>query len=132
MVLNDFKKDTEDMLKESGLRKIEVCRRLGLGRSNYYDIPETAQINDRYVLLIEALGYDMRVEYIKGAEGIVNDFKRDVRELVGERKKSEIAQDMGISRQLLNSYITSANITRRFVSLCKVLGYGLEVTYLKK
>lgn len=132
MVINDFEKDAERLVEESGLQKIDICRKMGVTRSAYYDYIKDAKVTEKYVVLAEAMGYDIEVEYIKGKSGILTDFVKDANELSAESgyTKVYLAKSLGISLQLLRGHIVRANITKRYVDLCGVLGYGLRLRYI--
>lgn len=132
MVLNDFEKDMDLLLHEVGERKSSICKQKGVVRSAYYTYVSDAKVTKKYVALCEALGYDIQIKYEKGETGIISDFKSDIKSLFHETgyRQKDIAEEMGIGADLLRGYVRRANITKGYVELCSLLGYGIKLEYI--
>ena len=68
MVLNDFTKDSKILSVESGKTFTAVSEELGVGRAAVSIGLKGSIINKRFTSIIESLGYDIKVEYIKRDE----------------------------------------------------------------
>lgn len=65
MVLNDFRKDADHLFIDEGVTKTSIAEAMGVPKQSINAYMEYASINKKYVELIEALGYDIKVEYVK-------------------------------------------------------------------
>lgn len=65
MLLNDFKKDANHLFIEEGKTKVSMAEKLGVPKQYINTYINSAAITKRYIELVEALGYDIKVEYIK-------------------------------------------------------------------
>lgn len=61
---------------------------------------------------------------------VTNDFREDIKEMLGRGMQSKVAYAMGISRQLFDGYIKWATITKGYTEMCDALGFDLEVKYV--
>lgn len=132
MVKNDFDRDLERLLDRRGRLKADLARELGTERSRVNLYVRKAGVNKGYVDYVEALGYDIVIVYVEGEEGVLNDFRADIDRLIEETgyRKSDIAKDMGVGLSELRSFVRYAGVTRGYVSLCTLLGYGLRFEYI--
>ncbi len=65
MVLNDFREDCNTLFRKEGVTKLSISEKMGVPNQNISKYMNKASITQRYVDLCEALGYDIKVEYIK-------------------------------------------------------------------
>lgn len=65
---------------------------------------------------------------------LLNNTRDDLERLcIGKYKtKSQLANDAGINRQSLQSCLTGGWPTRLYVRLVEVLGYDIELRYVKR
>lgn len=65
MLLNDFEKDVKHLLVDEELKKKDLSDRMGVSPQRISQILETAGVTGSFVRLVQALGYDIKVEYVK-------------------------------------------------------------------
>ena len=63
---------------------------------------------------------------------VLNDFRADIKEMVSERGQyqSDAAYAMGLSRQVFDSRVKWATVTKGYKDLCEMIGYDIEVKYI--
>lgn len=65
MVLNNFVYDFKRLMLETGKTQIQLAKETGKAQSNISRTMGNIVINEQYAMFVHALGYDMKVEYIK-------------------------------------------------------------------
>lgn len=68
MVLNNFDEEFKKLLQRSGKSQTELARMTGMQRPNVGRSAKTAGLPQKYVDVMEAMGYDLKVVYIKRGE----------------------------------------------------------------
>lgn len=132
MVRNDFNQDIKELLKRRGQSKTSAAAEIGMPHSAFNSILFSSHVTRGIVEICEYLSYDIEVKYVVGDGGILNDFRSDVRELAAGRSFADIAHGMGVSRQLLNGRIAHATIAKSYINLCRMLGFSLELKYIRR
>ena len=65
MVLNDFKEDLKRICAQQGLTQSELGAKMGLTRQVIDKRAKYAGITRGYTEMLEALGYDIELRYVK-------------------------------------------------------------------
>ena len=65
MVLNDFKTEFKKLLKRSGKTQTDLAHELGMQQPNVTRTFDGKILPDRFVGLLEQMGYDIKVTYVE-------------------------------------------------------------------
>ena len=65
MVKNDFKREIDHLLIDERITKREVSKRLGVFPQQISQIVSASIVSKRFVEMLDVLGYDIKVEYVK-------------------------------------------------------------------
>lgn len=65
MVINNFEEEFKKLLQRSGKTQTEIARMTGMQRPNVGRTVKLMGLPQRYVDIMEALGYDLKVVYVK-------------------------------------------------------------------
>lgn len=78
-VINDFNMDLHNLLKADGLTQTDIANKLGIAQQIVSRSANGSQFKDSFVKVIEALGYDIKVSYVKRektVEEVITDERR--------------------------------------------------------
>lgn len=131
MILNDFKWDLKRLTHEGEKSRDEIAKELGVTPKMLYHYSYHVSITGKYVEICELLGYDIRLEYIKGSsDSNLRECLAGLIEREG-RTQSDIAREMGISQQRV-SYAMNGSITSGFLSVAHAAGYGIKAEFIER
>lgn len=65
MVINNFTRDIRELCASQGISKTNLADSLGIRRQTLHRYEECAGMNQKFVELCDALGYDIEINYIK-------------------------------------------------------------------
>lgn len=65
VVLNNFDEEFKKLLKMSGKSQTEIAKITGMQRPNVGRTAKLMALPQRYVEVMEAMGYDLKVTYVK-------------------------------------------------------------------
>lgn len=75
MVINDFEKDYEALFDSTGMTRDEVAAAVGIFPTNIKRTVTARHFGNVYVKIIEALGYDIKVTYVKRMKDVKSAVK---------------------------------------------------------
>ena len=64
-LINDFTKDIKALQDESGMTQSDIAKKLGMQQNGISQAIHGKVIPQRFLDIIEALGYDIKVVYVK-------------------------------------------------------------------
>lgn len=70
MVVNDFMKDFEMIVAGSGKTKKQLANDVGISDTHINRTVRAKHFSDKYVKLMEILGYDIKVTYVKRMKNV--------------------------------------------------------------
>ena len=65
MVINDFSRDIKTLQEKEGMTQTELAKKLGMQQNGISQAIKGKIIPKRYADVVETLGYDIKVVYVK-------------------------------------------------------------------
>ena len=65
MVINDFSRDIKTLQEKEGMTQTELAKKLGVAQKNISVAISREQFNPTFTRILETLGYDIKVVYVK-------------------------------------------------------------------
>lgn len=68
MVINDFKNDIQRIMKMEEITQSELATKLNTTQQSISKAMTRRQMNDLFVSMLDAMGYDVKITYVKREE----------------------------------------------------------------
>jgi len=68
MVITDMKKEANKLFIEEGVTKVSLAEKMGVPQQYISKYLDHCDIPKKFVEMVEALGYDIEVKYVKRSE----------------------------------------------------------------
>lgn len=65
MVINDFQADLKAIMKQQDMFQEDIAKKIGKSQQQVSRVVKQKQFNDSFVAVLDALGYDIKVVYVR-------------------------------------------------------------------